>query len=36
MVTFNMHILRVVSKGLLRPVTERPALFYRSHLCWKL
>jgi len=35
MVTFNMHILRVVSKG-LRPDTECPTLFYRSHLCWKL
>jgi len=35
MVTFNMHILRVVSKG-LRPDIERLTLFYRWHLCWKL
>jgi len=31
----NMHILRIVSKGLLRPDTELPTLFW-SYLCWKL
>jgi len=38
MVKFNMHILRVVSKGFVskRPDTERPTLFCRLHLCWKL